>query len=144
MIVAGDEPSRIRDFGGGEPGLDHRRQQVAQQHQGACPVPVMRLITHLDHLGQDRGDVDWPVPAHRGLKQGAEHGRHPAQPLDHVRRVRAIPQYLAQALIERAVRAPPVGRVLQNEHPHRRRDHAGHRTDGTAVMTWFEANNAQC
>ena len=37
---------------------DHRRGEVAQEHQGAGAVAVVGLVAHLQHLGQDAGHVD--------------------------------------------------------------------------------------
>ena len=124
---------------GSAPVVDHRRGQVAQQHQGAGAVAVVGLVAHLQHLGQDPGDVDRPGRAATArLQQRAEHVAHPAQPVEHLGAVGAVPQHLAEPLVERAVGTPPGGRVLEHEHPHRRRDHAGHRADGAAVVARLE------
>ena len=83
--------------------------QLADQHQGAGPVAVVALVAHLQHLGDDRADVDRPraldAAAHGLLQQRPEHGGHPAQPVDHLGPVGAVPQHLAQPLVERAERA---------------------------------------
>ena len=123
-------------------GRDHRRGEVAEQHQRAGPVAVVRLVAHLQHLGEDPGDVDRPGGAHGGThrvaEQRAEHARHPAQPSQHLRPVGAVAQHLAEALVEGAVRAAPRGLVLQHEHPHRRGHHARHRPDRAAVVARTE------
>ena len=81
-----------------------------------------------------------PVALDRLGQQRAEHRRHPAQPLEHLGAVRAVAQHLAEALVERAVGAPAGGRVLEHEHPHRGRDHPGHRADGAAVVAGLQGD----
>ena len=120
------------------PLVDHRRRQVAQQHQGAGAVAVVGLVAHLQHLGEDAGDVDRAGRPHRGPQQRAEDVGHPAQPGDHLGRVGAVPQHLAEALVERAVGTPAGGRVLEHEHPHVRRGDPGHRADRGAVVARLE------
>ena len=109
MVVAADEPQRLGDVGGVAPLVDHRGGEVAQQHQRAGAVAVVRLVAHLEHLGEDPGHVDRTGVdgADRGLQQRAEHLAHPAQPGEHVGPVGAVPQHLAEALVERAVSTPP-------------------------------------
>ena len=82
--------------------LDDGRQQVAQEHQGAAAVAVVALVAHLDHLSDERLDVDRSVDAQGGREGGAEHVAHPAQSVDDVRTVGAVPQYLAQAFVQGA------------------------------------------
>ena len=81
-----------------------------------------------------------PAGADRLLQQRAEHRRHPAQPLDHLGAVGAVAQHLAEALVQRAPGRAAVHRVPQLEHPHRRRDHAGHRADGAVVVARVEGD----
>ena len=103
----------------------------------------MRLVAHLEHLGEDAGDVGrLRGAADRGLQQRAEHVAHPAQPGQHLGAVRAVAQHLAQALVERAVRPLSTRAVLQHPHPHGRRDDSGHRADGAAVVARLEADAA--
>ena len=64
------------------------------------------------------------------LQQRAEDVAHPAQPVEHLGGVGAVAQDLAEPLVERAVGAGAGRGVLEHEHPHARRDHAGHRADG--------------
>ena len=71
MVVAADECRCPRDVGRTDAGLDHRWQQVAEQHERAGPVPVVRLVAHLHHLGEDRGDVHRSVATHRGRRAAA-------------------------------------------------------------------------
>ena len=66
-------------------------------------VAVVALVAHLHHLPDDRGDVDRSGGAHRHAQRRAEHVGHPAQPVDHLGAVRAVPQHLAQPLVQRAV-----------------------------------------
>ena len=140
VVVAADEPQALRHVVGGVAGGHHRRGQVAQQHQRAGAVAVVRLVAHLQHLGEDPGDVDRPGRPHRVAEQRAEDRRHPPQPVEHLGPVGAVPQHLAEPLVERAVRAPSRRRVLEHEHPHRRRHHAGHRADRAAVVARLEGD----
>ena len=64
---------------------------------------------------------------------GPEHVGHPVQPLDDLGAVGAVPQHLAEPLVERAPRLVAGRLVAQAEHPHRRRDDAGHRADRAAA-----------
>ena len=56
--------------------------------------------------------------------------------------VRAVAQHLAQALVEGAPGRAAVDLVPQLEHPHRRRDHAGHRPDRAAVVARLQLDPA--
>ncbi len=142
MVVAGDELHRPRDLGRREARIDQRRQQIAQQHQRAGPVAVVRLVAHVQHLRQDRLDVDRAVRAHRGLQHRAQRLRHPPQAVEHVGGVRAVAQHLAETLVERAVGKRAGGRILEHEHPHRGRDDAGHRPDRPVVVARPEVQRA--
>ena len=121
-----------RDVGRREPGVDQRREHLAQEHQRPGPVAVVALVAHLHHLRDDRLEVDAGRGAHRVLQQRPQHVGHPAQPLDHLRAERAVAQHLAQALVQRAPRRAVVHLVAHAEDPHRRRHHAGHRADRAA------------
>ena len=70
----------------------------------------------------------------------AEDVGHPAQPGDHLGGVRAVSQYLAKALVQRAPGARAGGLVGQFEQPHRRRDHPGHRPDRVPVVARADAD----
>jgi hypothetical protein len=48
-----------------------RKDEIAQKHECAGPVAVVRLVAHLDHLSEDRGHVDRPAPADRRLQRRA-------------------------------------------------------------------------
>ena len=146
MVVAADEPQHLGDVGGVGSARDQRRTEVAQEHQGAGPVAVVGLVAHLEHLAQDRGDVDRsglvggrPDGA---LQQGPEHVAHPAQPGQDVGGVGAVAQHLAEPLVERAVGACSGGGVLEHEHPHARRHDPGHRPDGAVVVAGLEADGS--
>ena len=150
MVVAADEAQRLGHVlaveTGVGPAADHRGREVAQQHQGAGAVAVVGLVAHLQHLGEDAGHVDGAGlgddGAGGGLQQRAEHVAHPAQPGEHLGAVGAVAQHLAEPLVEGAVR-PPAGRaVLEDPHPHGRRDDAGHRADRAAVVARLEADRA--
>src|SRR5699024_5079628 len=73
-------------------------------------------------------------------EKGAELLRHPPQPSEDLRGVRAVAQHLAQSLVEGTVRAAPVLRVLEHPHPHGRGDDARHRADGRAVVARLDAH----
>ena len=138
MVVATDEPQALGDVRGVHATGHHRGGEVAQQHQGAGAVAVVGLVAHLQHLGEDAGDVDRSRAAHRLLQQRTEHVAHPPQPGQHLRTVGAVPQHLAEALVERAVGTPARGGVLEREHPHAGRDDAGHRPDRRSVVARLE------
>ena len=58
-----------------------------------------------------------PVARSACAEGRAEHGLHPAQPLDHLGAVRAVPQHLAQPLVQRAPARVAVHRVAQHPTP---------------------------
>jgi hypothetical protein len=130
VVVAADEAGDLGQVAARRVEREQVGQQLAQQHERAGAVAVVALVAHLQHLGDERGDVHRPVAAHGLAEQRTEHGRHPPQPVEHLRAVRAVAQHLAQALVERAPRPAAVHRVLELEHPHRRADDARHRPDG--------------
>ncbi len=140
VVVAADEGERLGHVGRVDTGGDHGRGEVAQHHQRAGPVAVVGLVAHLQHLGEDAGDVDAARGAHRLLQQRREHVAHPAQPLDDVGGVGAVAQHLAEPLVERAVGTPPGGPVLEHPDPHARRGDAGHRSDRGVVVAGVEAD----
>ena len=107
VVVAADEPQRLGDVGGvGAATSISAGQQVAQEHQRAGPVAVVALVAHLQHLGEDRRDVDRAGRrAPRCCSSGPEHVGHPAQPVEHLGAVGAVAQHLAEALVERAAGA---------------------------------------
>ena len=74
VVVAADEPGHLGDVGRRRADVDQRGQDVAQEHQRAGPVAVVPLVAHLQHLGEDRRDVDRPVRADR---RAAAAGRAP-------------------------------------------------------------------
>ena len=122
------------------PLVDHRRGEVAQQHQRAGPVAVVGLVAHLQHLGEDAGDVDRARAARTAAcSSGPSTSAIQRSRVEHLGRVGAVAQHLAEPLVERAVRTRAGGGVLEHEHPHRRRDHAGHRADRAAVVARLEA-----
>ena len=75
-----------------------------------------------------------PRAAQHPGQQRAEHLLQPAQPGDHLRRVRAVAEHLAEPLIQRAVRAAAVRGVLKHRDRHRRAHHSGHRAHRAARM----------
>jgi hypothetical protein len=103
----------------GKRGVDQVGQQLTKQQERAGPVAVVSFVAHLDHLSDDRLDVDRAVLAYGCPKRRAQNGVHPAQALDDVGGVGAVAQHLAQPLVERAEGRAAVRRVVQFEHPHR-------------------------
>ena len=116
-------------------------RMLAQEHQRAGAVAVVPLVAHLQHLGDDRLDVDRPGCARTACcSTGPSTAAIQRSRLDHLGAVGAVAQHLAEALVERAAGLAAVHRVLQLEHPHRRRDHAGHRADGAVVVARVEGD----
>ena len=133
--------------------LGHRRRrarppsimagsEVAQQHERAGPVAVVRLVAHLDHLAPGSRSRR-PAACARTAACSSGPSTSPIQRsrVEHVGRVRAVAQHLAQALVERAVGLPPGRGVVEDEHPHRRRHHARHRPDGAVVVAGSSARS---
>ena len=122
VLVGAGEAHGLGDVGRRRVGGDQAGQQLAQQHERAGAVAVVPLVAHLQHLGDDRADVDRAGRADRLRQDRAEHPGHPAQPLDDLGAVGAVAQHLAQALVERAPRLVAVHVVAQRVDPHRRAD----------------------
>ena len=101
-------------------------------------VAVVRLVAHLQQLGDEHLDVDLALELHRVAQHGIEVRLQPAQAGEHLVVARAKAQHLAQALIERAVRAVAEGLVLHDPHGHGGRDHARHRADGAVHVARVE------
>ena len=129
-----------RDLGRRGAGGDHRGREVAQQHQRAGPVAVVGLVAHLQHLGEDPGHVDGPGGADGVAEQRAEHVAHPAQPVEDLGPVGAVPQHLAEPLVQRAEGPTSRRQVLEHEHPHRRRDDPRHRPHRGPVVARLEGD----
>ena len=115
--------------------LDQRRQQRAQQQRRAGTVAVVALVAHLERLRGHRAQVDrLAQPLERAGEHAREHVADPGQAVEHLVVVGAVPQHLAEALVERAERAVAVRRVLDHAHRHRRADDARHRPDRAALV----------
>ena len=142
VLVGAREPHGLGDVGRRRVGRDHPRQQLAQEHERPGAVAVVALVAHLEHLGDDRPDVDRAGRADRLRQDRPEDAGHPVQPLDDLGAVRAVAQHLAQPLVERAPRLVAVDVVAQRVHPHRRADDAGHRPDGSTVVARLEVELA--
>jgi hypothetical protein len=91
VVVPGDEPHHGGQIGGRSPGLDQIGQQIAEEHERPGPVPVVALVAHMEHLSDDRLEIDRPVPTNGRLEHRPKRRRHPPQPLDHLRAVSAVP-----------------------------------------------------
>ena len=110
-------------------------QQLAQEHQRPGAVAVVPLVAHLQHLRDDRLDVDAAArvdaPARTACQQRARARRPSTRSRSSTSgAVGAVAQDLAQALVQRCTtRAPPCTGSSSTEHPHRRADHPGHRPD---------------
>ena len=82
VVVAADEAQRLGDVRlsnpASDPAADHRRGEVAQQHQRAGAVAVVGLVAHLQHLGEDAGDVDAASVAADGAPAAAGRARRPS------------------------------------------------------------------
>ena len=128
VVVAADEAGHPGHLGGGRPpcsttaGSRSRssiRVPARLRLWPSSPICTIWPISALTSTG--------PVRPQRGGERGAEHGAHPAQPFDDLGAVGAVPQHLAQSLVEGAPARLPVRLVAQHPGPHRRRHHAGHR-----------------
>jgi hypothetical protein len=103
------------------------------------PVAVVPLVAHLQRLRGHRPQVD---RLSESFQRTGEHAREdvadPREPVEDLVVVGAVAQHLAEAFVERAVRAVPVRRVLDDAHRHRGADDAGHRADGAALVAGAE------
>jgi hypothetical protein len=64
VVVAPDEAGDLGQVAARRVERQQVGQQLAQQHERAGAVAVVALVAHLQHLGDDRGDVHRPVAAH--------------------------------------------------------------------------------
>ena len=118
-----------------------RREGLDEERRGGA-VAVVALVAHLHRLTDERAQVDAAETTHRLAERRAEDVPEPAQPLEDLGSVGAVAQDLAEALVQRGVRAVARGTILHDEHGHRCRHHAGHRADGGVVMAGIEAGGA--
>ena len=135
MVVAADEPHGLGDVG--RPGArGDQRRAASRAGTSGSPArlrlwPSSPIWTIWPMIARD---VDRPGERTACGSARAEDARHPAQPLDHLGAVGAVPQHLSQPLVERAPRRRCRAPRPQLEHPHRRGDDAGHRPDRAAVV----------
>jgi hypothetical protein len=132
VVVAVDETQDLGRVAGG--GVHDSGGQLTHQQRGGRAVAVVQLVAHLQGLRDQRREVQRSQLVQGGPHHGAEHLAHPAQPLQHLGAVGAVPQYLAQTFVERAVGGAAVLGVTDLEHPHRRGDDARHGADGPVMV----------
>ena len=139
MVVAAHEAQRLGDVGRPRPRLvtiegPRSRSSISVPARlrlwASSPIWSIWVRIPVTSTG--------PAVAARPPEQRPQHVGHPAQPLEHLGSVGAVPQHLAEPLVERAERTPAAGGVLEHPHPHRRRYHPGHRPDRGAVVARLE------
>jgi len=106
-------------------------------------VAIVAFVAHVQRLGDEGPQIDTVghVPQ-RGAKRRAQHAPHPVQALEHVRTEPAVAQDPPKSLVQDGERAVARRAVLDHQHRHRVRRHAGHRANRPVMVARLEADLA--
>ena len=118
--------------------------KLADEERGRRAVAVVRLVAHVQRLGDDAPQVDGAGLLQRPLQRRVERRIHPLEPLQHVVSVGTVAQHAPQPLVLRGVGHVAKGLVLDDEDGHRRREDARHGPDGVMVVARIELELARC
>src|SRR5205085_12446795 len=115
MTIAGHEREDAFTLGGYEIERRHVWRQHPDQQRRRRAISVVAFVAHLECLRDQRPEIDAARATDRIAEPRTERVTKPSKTFDDFRSVRAVSQDLAEAFVERRVRAVAVRSVRDDD-----------------------------